>query len=176
MKRFLVLALLCGSLLPHSANAADQLADVELIALEIRNLSTSVDRLTNLLYDQAQQQNQEEVLRKLDIAVAYLNFRSRRIEMLERDLLNSRSMKTRLEDVMRQWEKRVNELEETGKTNTTGQANGELQTEEAKEQMKLLKQRLTRVDTEIVDFENRILELRDQLNSVESYVEKHLQL
>jgi len=176
MKRILFLFLLCGSLLPPSAHAVDQLADAEMIALEIRNLSTSVDRLTNLLYDRAQQQTQEEVLRKLDIAVAYLNFRSRRIEMLERDLLNSRSMKTRLEDVMRQWEKRVNELEETGKTNTTEQANGELQTEEAKEQMKLLKQRVARVDTEIVDFENRILELRDQLDSVESYVEKHLQL
>ena len=174
--RRLLLLLICVSLFSQSAAADDKLADAELIALEIRNLSTSVDRLTNLLYDHAQQRNQEEILRKLDIAVAYLNFRSRRVEVLERNLLNSRNTKTRLEDSIRQWEKRVRDLEDPSKTNASGRANPERQAEEGKEQLKILRQRLVPMETEIVDGENHLLELRDQLNSLENYVEKYLQL
>lgn len=176
MKPILYLILLGSILLPQSASAAGKPADSELIALEIRNLSTSVDRLTNLLYQQTQKNDREQILHKLDIAVAYLNFRSRRIEMMERDLQNDRNLKTRLEDIVKQWEQRLAETEEIAKPDVGRQNSQDLQVAEAKDQLKMLKQRLARVDNEIIDYENRVLELHDQLDSVESYVEKNLKL
>ena len=173
------LPLLCLLLivsLPLQSQAADESATAEIISLEIRSLSTSVDRLTDLLYSQAQQNNQDTVLRKLDIAVAYLNLRSRRIEQLERDKQRSNNSKTRFEDVIRQWEQRVEQIEEQDGNDQGTQKKNELSKQEAQEQLKMLKQRLARVDTELLEYDNKIIELQSQLDSVEDYVERHLEL
>ena len=162
--------------LPLPAQAADESATAEIIGLEIRNLSTSVDRLTELLHSQAQQKNQDTVLRKLDIAVAYLNFRSRRIEQLERDKQRSNTSKIRFEDVIRQWEQRIEQIEEQDINDQGMQKKSELSKQEAQEQLKMLKQRLARVDTELLEYDNKIIELQSQLDSVEDFVEKHLDL
>lgn len=174
-KLFLLLALV-SICLPLTAQAADESATAEIISLEIRNLSTSVDRLTRLIYDQGQQKNEDMVLRKLDIAVAYLNFRSRRIEQLERDKQRTGASKTRFEDVIRQWEQRIEQLDSQS-ANTQGTPNNSDQAkQEAEEQLKMLKQRLARVDTELLDYDNKIIELQSQLDSVEAFVERHLEL
>lgn len=175
-RKLIVISLFVCVLLPSLVQAADSTASAEIVALEIRNLSTSVDRLTRLLYDQAQQKEQDKILRKLDIAVAYLNFRSRRIEMLERDAQNIQSTKNRLEDIIRQWQQRLEQIVDLENSNTGNTDNKEMSREDAEEQLNMLKQRLTRVDSEIVDFDNQILELRNQLDDVEDFVEKHLEL
>lgn len=172
----LVVTILICSLLPRTAAAAEESASAEIIALEIRNLSTSVDRLTRLLYDQGQQKQQDAMLRKLDIAVAYLNFRSRRIEALERDLQNSRSMKTRLEDFIQQVDNRLEQIEENSRNDSTTDESTDQVRNETLEQRKMLKQRLSRADENILDFENRLIELRNQLDDVEGFVERHLEL
>lgn len=118
-KLLLLVPLLCLCLLLQ-AHAEEESINAEIVALEIRNLSTSVDRLTELLYSQAKQNDQNQVLRKLDIAVAYLTFRSRRIERLERDKQRAANSKTRLEDVIQQWEQRIEKLEEQT-TDTPGE-------------------------------------------------------
>lgn len=175
-KRLLLpLTLLCIAL-PLTAQASDESATAEIIALEIRNLSTSVDRLTELFYSQAQQNNQDAVLRKLDIAVAYLNFRSRRIEQLERDKQRASATQARFEDIIRQWEQRVEQIEEQDASSQNGQSKKELSKQEAQEQLKMLKQRQARVDTELLEYDNKIMELQSQLDSVEAYVERHLEL
>lgn len=173
--QLLALLLFCLPLLAAAASPEKPAGD-ELIAGEIRNLATSVDRLTQLLSDQAQQQRQDTTLRKLDIAVDYLNFRSRRIEMLEHDLSSSRTLKRNLEDVIRQWEKRVEELEEEANTGVPTFNGDNPPLAEAQDRLKMFKQRLTRTDAQIIDEENRLSELRNQLDSVEDYVEKHLEL
>ena len=160
---------------PAISVAANQSEAAELIALEIRNLSTSVDRLTQLLYEQGQQEQQDVILRKLDIAVAYLNFRSRRIEMLERDKQNSETTKTRLEDIIGQLESRIEQLEDSGQDNADSEAN-ENARKETEEQLKMLKQRLARIDEILFDYDNQIIELRNQLDNVEGFVERHLEL
>lgn len=40
----------------------------------------------------------------------------------------------------------------------------------------MLSQRLSRVDSELVEYDNRIIELQRQLDSVEDFVERHLEL
>lgn len=161
--------------LPCAASANAE-ANAELIALEIRNLSTSVDRLTQLLYEQGRQGEQDAILRKLDIAVAYLNFRSRRIEMFERDLQSTQSLKNRLEDIIRQVETRLEQIEEQEQPNAADSAAAEQSALEIQEQLKMLKLRLGRTDEKIIDYDNRILELRNQLDDVEGFVERHLEL
>ncbi|OEU70898.1 MAG: hypothetical protein BA864_08750 [Desulfuromonadales bacterium C00003093] len=167
-----LLLLTCCVFLPLQS-AADDRGTAEIIALEIRNLSTSVDRLTQFLYEQGGKKDRDSVLRKLDIAVAYLNFRSRRIEMMERDLQRTESSKTRLEDIIRQLEERLEQLEDED-SNTGPQ--GKLSKEDAQQQLKLLRQRLARTENEIIEGNNRILELRHQLDDVENFVERHLEL
>ncbi len=169
---FLLLALVS----PQPARAQLDQATAEIIALEIRNLSTSVDRLTRLLYDQAVKNEEDAVLRKLDIAVAYLNFRSRRIETLERDLQNTRSTKTRMEDVIRQWEQRMELLEQQSSDTSGPSGEAEVSRDEANQQLKMLKRRLAHLDSEILNYENNVSELQNQVDSVESFVERHLEL
>lgn len=170
----LLLLLIAG--LPLQFAAAEESATAEIVALEIRNLSTSVDRLTELLYSQTQQNNRQTILRKLDIAIAYLNFRSRRIEQLERDKQRSNTAKTRFEDIIRQWEQRIEQLEEQDISNQGTQKNSRLSKLEAQEQLKMLKQRLARADSELLEYDNKITELQSQLDSVEDFVERHLEL
>lgn len=174
MHLWIGLALLCFlAAMPASAADSDT---AELIALEIRNLSTSVDRLTQLLYDQNQQDQQDTVLRKLDIAVAYLNFRSRRIEMLERDKQSSQSVKNRLEDIIQQLENRQSQMADEELNDPTTKETNEAAREETLEQIKMMKQRLARVNDSLIDYDNQIVELRNQLDTVEGFVERHLEL
>lgn len=177
MYRYLaiILTLICCQLTSAPAIATENDA-AELISLEIRNLATSVDRLTQLLYEQGQQDRQDTVLRKLDIAVAYLNFRSRRIEMLERDKQNNQSVKNRLEDIIQQMENRLTQLEEESQEDPSSKEANETARQETLEQIKMMKQRLARVDEALIDYDNQIVELRNQLDDVEGYVERHLEL
>ncbi len=171
LKKLSLLLFLLIAGLPLLSSAAEESATAEIISLEIRNLSTSVDRLTELLYSQTQQNSQQTILRKLDIAVAYLNFRSRRIEQLERDKQRSNTSRTRFEDIIRQWEQRIEQIEEQ-----TGNNKDRLSKQEVQEQLKMLKQRLTRVDSELLEYDNKIIELQSQIDSVEDFVERHLEL
>lgn len=176
IRKLLLAILLLGISLPYSATAADEGANAEIIALEIRNLSTSVDRLTKLLYDQGRQKEQDFVLRKLDIAVAYLNFRSRRIETLERDRQGALGVKTRLEDIIHQWEGRLEQNENRESANAEEASRNDLSTREIQQQLKMLKQRLGRTEGKLLDYDNRLMELHNQLDDVEGFVERNLKL
>ncbi len=175
--RLTLLLLTLVILTPSLSFATEDLSGSELIALEIRNLSTSVDQLTQQLQEQAQKKEREDVvLRKLDIAVAYLNFRSRRIEMLERDLQNTRSTQNRMEDLVRQWNQRLENIDDQISKATGNTAEAQNAKSGAEHQLKMMQQRQSRIDNEIIEFENRILSLQTQIDSVESFVEKHLEL
>lgn len=176
MKRLAIFAVLIFSLPPVAATANEATEQAEIIALEIRNLSTSVDSLAQLLFEQGQLKQQDAVLRKLDIAVAYLNFRSRRIEMLERDKQNSQAMKNRLEDIIQQVETRAEQLEDNHQDDADAREANETARQETLEQLKMMKQRLARIDDSLFDFDNQIIELRNQLDDVEGFVERHLEL
>jgi len=158
---------------PATAAGADA---AEIIALEIRNLSTSVDRLTQLLFEQEKQKQQDAILRKLDIAVSYLNFRSRRIEMLEQDKQNNQAIKNRLEDIIQQVEGRLEKLENSSPDTPTDASENEGRRRETQEQLKMMKLRLARVEETLIDYDNQIIELRNQLDDVEGFVERHLEL
>ena len=91
--------------------------DDAMIAEEIRTLSTAVDNLAKQMAKQTGNEHQDTNLRKLDIAIAYLNFRSRRIEMFERDLQSMRTSRNRLDDVLEQFQREEDNLPQSFDSN-----------------------------------------------------------
>ena len=171
IKTFLLCALLiAGFTLPATA-AQKELADAT-VAQELRSLAESIDNLTRQLSVKSGSDDQETRLRKLDIAISYLNFRSRRIEMFERDLQSSRAGRNRLEDLLDQFSREEESLAQTFDGNPEN-------IERAKEEMALrrqaIKTRISRMDEEIILLENRIMDMQSQIDSVESYVQKNLE-
>lgn len=143
----------------------------------ITRLAEALEKLTLQLESRATAEDQSTELRKLDIAIAYLNFRSRRIETLERDLSMIRNERTRLEDAIQNWRERqdnlAKDLEES-----SGDEKQSLQRslQDLTARIKSFDQRLARLEEEIIVRENRILELQDELDSVETYVQQHLKM
>ena len=154
------------------------IANTDVVAGDsLDRLAQAVESLTQLLEKQATAKDEDKELRKLDIAISYLNFRSRRIELMERDLSRQRADRDRYEDTIANWQKRqellLKNLEESSPED---QKELEQAKKEFEIQTKSLEQRLARAEEDIIIQENRIAELQDQLDTVESYVHQHLEL
>ncbi len=156
-----------------SANATQNSTDDALIAKELRTLSTTIADLVKQMQKQAENAHKDTALQQLDIAIAYLSLRSRRIEMFERELHSSRSNRNRLDTALEQIQSEEDGLSQTFDTNQL-----EIQqraSEELKFRRRLVKDRITRLDEEIILLENRIMDMQSQIDSVESFVQKNLE-
>lgn len=159
------------------ADTEDTTAPEVLAGDSVERLAIAVENLTRLFASQATTKDQNQELRKLDIAISYLNFRSRRIELMDRDLSMTKNERARMEDIAQQWRERQKILrkEMEGKS-----AEEEKKLEQALQELevrgKTFLQRLTRLEEDIIIQENRIAELQSELDAVESYVQQHLQL
>ncbi len=168
----LVFILIVGALSIGHASASEMEDTGVLLAMELKTLSQSVDRLTKLLEDKSDQTNTDDELRKLEIAIAYLNFRSRRIEMFERDLQTTKAQRNRLEDILEQFEREednISQAFDSSQQEALQRARNELSSRKQS-----FKDRISRMDEEIILLENRIMDMRSQIDSVESFVEKNL--
>ncbi len=159
--------------LSSSALAAPSERDGTLIAEELKALSTSINGLTKQMEAQAGSVSKDTTLRKLDIAIAYLNFRSRRIEMFERDLQSARTGRNRLDDVLEQFQREEESLSQTFDPSQKDAI--QRAREELSFRRQTVKGRLSRMDEEIILLENRIMEMQSQIDSVESFVQKNLE-
>jgi hypothetical protein len=144
-----------------------------IIADEIKALSTAVDRLTQQIAQQSGSAKEDTTLRKLDIAISYLNFRSRRIEMFERELQTTRAQRNRIEDVLEQFQREENNLSQSFASNQQD----ELQRarEELRFRQEAIKDRGDRLDEQIILLENRMMDMQSQIDSVENFVQKNLE-
>ncbi len=158
--------------LSSTAIAAQHNMGDAMIAEEIRILSTAVDNLAKQMAKQTSSGHQDTNLRKLDIAIAYLNFRSRRIEMFERDMQSMRTSRNRLDDVLEQFKREEESLSQSF------DANQREAIEKARETLsfrrQVIKDRISRMDEEVILLENRIMDMQSQIDSVESFVQKNL--
>lgn len=178
MKKIASISLFCGVLLlclslNSRAIAAQVDMDATIIAAELKSLSTSIESLTKQMQLQAGGLQKDATLRKLDIAIAYLNFRSRRIEMFERDLQSARMNRNRLDDVMEQLQREEDGLAQSFDINQKEAV--QRAREELSFRRETVKGRLSRMDEEIILLENRIAEMQSQIDSVESFVQKNLE-
>ncbi len=166
-------AIIFGLCFTSQAMATEQDMSAALVAEELKTLSNAVDNLSRQIAKQSGNAEEETTLRKLDIAIAYLNFRSRRIEMFERDLQSSRASRNRIEDVLEQFQREENSLSQSFDSNQ--QDAMQKAREELRFRQQAIKDRGGRLDEEIILLENRIMDMRSQLDSVESFVQKNLQ-
>lgn len=143
------------------------------IADEIKTLSAAVDNLTRQLAKQVGSSEEETSLRKLDIAIAYLNFRSRRIEMFERDLQAARTSRNRLEDLLEQFQREEENLPQS--FDTSQQESLQRAREELRFRRQAIKDRRNRLDEDMILLENRIMDMQSQIDSVESFVQKNME-
>ena len=166
-------AIIFGLCFTSQVMATEQDMSAALVAEELKTLSNAVDNLSRQIAKQSGNAEEETTLRKLDIAIAYLNFRSRRIEMFERDLQSSRASRNRIEDVLEQFQREENSLSQSFDSNQ--QESMQKAREELRFRQQAIKDRGSRLDEEIILLENRIMDMRSQLDSVESFVQKNLQ-
>ena len=144
------------------------------VATELSALAASIERLTSVLESQPGTDDNDLLYQKLNLAIAYLNFRSRRIEALEQDVQATRSAKAQIESTLNVWLERQQEMT----VSDSGLANEETRQRNEDVQMRidLVKERLERLDSEIVNLESKIYELQGQIDSVEEFVQKNLAL
>jgi len=146
------------------------------LAEQIKDLTASINRLSAIYAEGKSQAEQDALYRKLDIAVSYLNFRSRRIERLEQDLQEQRTARSRLETFIIQLNERNSLMEAQARTSVIGSPDAlEQQRAEQKLRSEMMQERLERTDRAIIVLENKIEELQAEISSVESFVQKNLE-
>ncbi|MDO9079161.1 MAG: hypothetical protein Q7U44_00050 [Desulfuromonadales bacterium] len=173
MSQFLTVAVLFLLLLSSSPAAASEQNSLSPTSVEA--LTAAVNRLATALEAEQKNAGNKESLEKLNLAIAYLSFRSRRIEVVERDITALKNTRNNFEDAQRTWTERILALEERQKENMGG-PNGDLSKmiEDSKTQMAAFKERQARLGEEIIQLENRNYELQREISSIEKFVERHL--
>lgn len=145
-------------------------ADDSRLAAELQNLNQSLQSLQQLMKEQL-------AANRLNTAIAYLNFRSRKIEVLERDLEGMKKDRERLLGFLEDLEQRGGQLE-AEKRNNPSLSTQELN--QAKEELELrrgmVKKRAELLENESLAIEIKIGELRSQIDSVERFVQSNLGL
>ncbi len=173
MPKSVVIGILFVVLFSVQVTATQQESTEAHITGKLTALSESIDTLAKQIEKQTNSSKQDISLRKLDIAIAYLNFRSRRIEMFERDLQSSRTKRNRLEDLLEQFQREEDGLSPSFDANQQGSI------QKAREELgfrrQSIKDRIERMDEEIILLENRMMDMQSQIDSVESYVQKNLE-
>lgn len=172
MSRLITICALFSLLLPFTATAAEQKTAAP---ASIEQLTLAVNRLAAALEAQQRQATDKESLERLNLAIAYLSFRSRRIESLERDITSMKNMRNNIEEAQKTWNERILSLEERQKESVGG-ASDELarMIDESRTQLAVFKERQSRLGDEIVQLENRNYDLQRELSTIETYVERHL--
>ncbi len=173
----LALSLLFVSAGPiQTALAAESEADQKSLVLEVRQLTAAINRLATLYEEDRQHAEQVARSSKLDTAIAYLNFRSRRIERLEQDLQQLKTGRDRLATAFMRLEERHNLMDDQARTSMVGfGSEREKERAEQQVQLKILHERIDRSEQDIVALDNKIQELQAEISSVESYVQRNLE-
>jgi chromosome segregation ATPase len=152
-------------------------AEQKVPPVPVEALTAAINRLAAALEAEQKSASNKESLEKLNLAIAYLSFRSRRIETLERDITSMKNSRTNLEEAQKTWNERISALEERQKQNQGG-GSEELNRmiEDAKTQLAVFKERQSRLGEEIIQLENRNYELQREISTIEKFVERHLDL
>ena len=144
------------------------------LVFKIFQMTESLNEMIELLKSQ---QSKTADLQKLQIAVSYLSFRSRSIEMKEYDLNQKKQIRDRIEETItkikadpEEWEK----FEKRFQSEKTGQSSDDPRP--AERRIKLLQERIETLDSDIIVAEIEIQGLKDELSKYETYVRKQLVL
>ena len=173
MSQFLTVAVLFFLLLSSSPAAA---SEQNSLSPSVDALTSAINRLATALEAEQKSANNKESLEKLNLAIAYLSFRSRRIETLEREITAIKNTRNNIEEAQKSWNERILSLEERQKQNVGGGSDDlKKMIEDSRTQLAAFKERQSRLGEEIIQLENRNYELQREISSIEKFVERHLE-
>lgn len=142
---------------------------------DIAQLTRSLDGLIQLLKAQQSRSEQAVELQKLEIAISYLNFRSRRIEVKEKELQVLKDNRDRMKELFSEIKAQAEQREEDNKELRSLQPR-QPSIAERFIQPALWQQRIDKLDGEIIILESEIRALSTSLAEFDSYVKKNLTL
>jgi hypothetical protein len=141
---------------------------------QISRMTQSVDELVRLLKEEKSQNNRDVELKKLEIAVTYLSFRSRRIEAREDVLREKKRIRDRLAELVAKIREQPEQWEDYYKRPKTVSLSTEEQPSEYR--IKLMEERIDILDHDIINLETEIAQLSGELVELESFVQEKLDL
>lgn len=164
---FFAIYLVAAPALASPVRAASGSDDPKLTA-ELQKLNQSLLGLQQLMKEQL-------AANRLNTAIAYLNFRSRKIEVLERDLEHMKKEKDRMQGMLDELGLKSGRLAEEKRNNPNLTDQDFLAAQkELEHRRELIKKRIAEVETEILTVDIKVSELRSQIDSIERYVQDHL--
>jgi DNA repair exonuclease SbcCD ATPase subunit len=183
MARHLVLALfLIAAAVMASATPAfsqDAAAGSDPPSTELASLDRSVRELVALLHDYLDGRDEELELRRIEVAIAALDLRSRSIDRLESDLQNALQRRDNIDQRKARMERQVAEFSERLlDVDQTSKPDEHANLLRAKANLEAELERLTdetwRLDQRAIDIENRILDKRRAIEHLEDMVDEAL--
>jgi len=147
------------------------------VALEVFQMTQSMDELIQLLKEDKTQGNKAAALQKLEIAVTYLSFRSRRVESKEQVLRDKKLARDRMQELVA----KINDNpEQWGRFDSNAQRQNQVQPTSQEShidyRLRQLEERIETLDSEIITLDMEIYALNRELSEFESYVQKKLEL
>jgi hypothetical protein len=173
--KIIVIGVLLTLILPGSGLADEQSDQVKNLESEVLLMKRSFDELFQLLKSQ---QHQTDELQKLQIAVTYLSFRSRSIEVKEYDLRQRKESRARLEKIIAKIEEDPDEWDKRDKTfqsNNLGQSSLN-EARPSERRIEMLRERIESLDTDILKAELEIQEVKEGLAVYEAYIQEKLNI
>ena len=147
------------------------------IALEVFQMTQSLEELIQLLKENKANTDSAAELQKLEIAVNYLSFRSRRIESKEQDLRDKKLARDRIQELVarikenpEQWERLDNNAQRQNQIQPMSQESA------LDYRLRQLEERIETLDSEIIALEMEIADLNRELSEFEEFVERQLKL
>lgn len=137
---------------------------------DIAQMTRSVDQLIQLLKEQQSRNDQANELQKLEIAISYLDFRSRSIEAKEKELRGLRESRDRIEEMLLELKR------EEDSPDFSSLQPGQSSFPERSVLQAHWQQRIDRIQSRISALEVEILDLSSGLDEIETYIEKNLKL
>ena len=175
LQRCLLPVLIASIFLSTNLHASAEENDNNLLVSAVAQLSAAVEHLSMVMDKESNLKKDDDALRKLDIAISYLNFRSRRIEAVEKDIQQARTMKDRVEDFLTQMEQREKAFQDKARNDPSlSQEEIKQQQEDNSYKIQMMRDRMSSLDTEIIQHENKIAELQAQLNEIEKFVSENI--
>ena len=154
---------------------ADEQAQVNDLKAEVILMRQSINELVQLLNSQQQKTSE---FQELQIAVTYLSFRSRNIELKEWALRQKKESRDRMEDMIAkieadpdEWDKRARAFQ----SNNSGQSSSN-EARPSERRIEMLRERIESLDTDILKVELEIQEVKDELATYETYIQKKLNI
>jgi chromosome segregation ATPase len=174
MRPIVLVAVLAMTSLSAPAPARGETGEPSIDCQSLEAVRSSIDELAATLREQIAAQSKRD---ELQLAIAYLQFRSRRIESLEQELRRLEERRASVEGQIERMQGEVEAGEQRMQDAPPEQSEGwRRQMARLQRLVEAEEEEVDRLELRIIDLENEILEGRRQLTTFEDFVLENLRL